>query len=95
MKVRKEVSLTPETYAIAARMPNFSQWVRIGLRAYDMKEDLATETMRRIRLARAVRHLASELREYALLVDKSFDKTVDDLIAKALNQTSLEEFDES
>lgn len=93
MKVRKEISLTPETYAIAARMPNFSQWVRIGLRAYDMKEDLATETMRRIRYAHAARHLASALREYALLVDESFDMSVDDLIAKAMNQTSLEEFE--
>ena len=93
MKVRKEISLTPETYAIAARMSNFSQWVRIGLRAYDLKEDLASETMRRMRYARAARHLASALREYALLVDESFDKTVDELIAKAMNQTSLEEFE--
>ena len=93
MKVRKEISLTPETYAIAARMANFSQWVRIGLRAYDMKEDLATEKRRRIRYAHAARHLASALREYALLVDESFDKSVDELIAKAMNQTTLEEFE--
>lgn len=93
MKVRKEVSLTPQTYEIAARMPNFSQWVRIGLRQYDMKEDLASETMRRMRYARAARHLASALREYALLVDPKFEQTVDDLIAKAMNQTSIEEFE--
>lgn len=93
MKVRKEVSLTPETYAIATRMHNFSQWVRIGLRQYDMKEDLASETMRRIRYARAARHLASALREYALLVDPKFEQSVEDLIAKAMNQTNLEEFE--
>jgi len=34
MKVRKEVSLTVETAQVANQMDNFSQWVRIGLRAY-------------------------------------------------------------
>ena len=93
MKVRKEISLTPETYAIAAGMPNFSQWVRIGLRAYNMNEDLATETMRRIRWANAARQLASALRDYAIAIDPDFEQTVDELIAKAMNQTSLEEFE--
>lgn len=93
MKVRKEVSLTPETYAIAASMPNFSQWVRIGLRAYNMNEDIATETMRRIRWASAARHLASAMRDYAIAIDPNFETSVDELIAKAMNQTSLEEFD--
>ena len=61
MKVRKEISLTPQTYEIAARMPNFSQWVRIGLREYKNGNNLAQETLRRIRFAQAALHLASEV----------------------------------
>ena len=95
MKVRKEISLTPQTYEIAARMPNFSQWVRISLRAYDMQEDVGSEMMLRIRWARAARHLASALCEYAVMVDPEFNLTPDDLIAKAMNQTSLDDYDEN
>ena len=86
MKVRKEVSLTPETYAIAAKMPNFSQWVRIGLRMYDMKEDLASETMRRMQWAHAARHLAATLVERAKEIDPNTDVTVDMLIKKAITK---------
>ena len=61
MKVRKEVSLTVETAEIANRMANFSQWVRIGLREYKNGNNLAQETLRRIRFAQAALHLASEV----------------------------------
>ena len=87
------VSLTDETFKIAASMPNFSQWVRIGLREHANGTDLASETMRRVRFAKAAYLLASTLREYALQVDPEFEQTVDDLVAKALNQTTLEEFE--
>ena len=93
MKVRKEVSLTPETYAIAAAMPNFSQWVRVSLRAYNVNGDVGSEMMLRIRWAKAARHLASALLDYAKQVDPDFDGTVDGLIAKAMNQMTLEEFE--
>jgi len=87
------VSLTAETAAIAAEMPNFSQWVRIGLREHANGTDLASETMRRVRFAKAAYLLASTLQEYALEVDPEFEQSVDDLVAKALNQTTLEEFE--
>jgi hypothetical protein len=61
MKVRKEVSLTVETAEIANRMNNFSQWVRVGLREYKNGNNLAAETLRRIRFAQAALHLASEV----------------------------------
>ena len=63
MKVRKEVSLTVETAEIANRMANFSQWVRVGLREYKNGNNLAQETLRRIRFAQAALHLASEIVE--------------------------------
>ena len=53
MKVQKMVSLDEMTAKIAQRMSNFSQWVRIGLRQYELQEDLASETMRRMRWAKA------------------------------------------
>ena len=49
MKVRKEISLTPETYAIASKMANFSQWVRVGLRNYRQDNDITTVMMQKVR----------------------------------------------
>jgi hypothetical protein len=92
MKKQKMVSLTDDTAEIASRMDNFSQWVRIGLREYANQNDLASETMRRIRWSKAAYMLASTLQEYAVTVDPEFSQTVDDLIARAMNQTTLEEF---
>ena len=92
MKKQKMVSLTDDTAEIASKMANFSQWVRIGLREHAIGNDLATETMKRIRWAKAAHMLASTLQEYAVTVDPNFDQTVDDLISKAMNQTTLEEY---
>ena len=63
MKVRREVSLTPDTYDVSMRMQNFSQWVRIGLREYKNGNNLAAETLRRIRYAQAALSLAAEVIE--------------------------------
>ena len=93
MKVQKMISLTPETAKIAENMQNFSMWVRIGLREYQHGTSLAEEARLRIRWAHAAQHLASALREYAVQIDPEFDQSVDDLIAKAMNQTKLEEFE--
>ena len=99
MKVRKEVSLTPETYAIAARMKNFSQWVRIGLRHYSSDNDITKEIMLRIRWAKAAHHLAAALVERALEIDpewtiKGYEQDpVAGLINQAYSQTTLEEFE--
>lgn len=93
MKVQKIVSLDEQTMAISQRMNNFSQWVRIGLRNYDRKEDLATETMRRIRWAKAAHMLAATIVEMSEAMDENYRGTVDELITKALNQKTLEEFE--
>ncbi|GAG80503.1 unnamed protein product [marine sediment metagenome] len=93
MKVRKEVSLTVETAHIANGMDNFSQWVRIGLRAYGLQEDIATQAMRVVRYRKACLHLASTLIDYATQIDPDYKGDVEELIAKALNQTTLEEFE--
>ena len=93
MKVRKEVSLTVETAQIAAQMDNFSQWVRIGLRAYGLQEDIATQAMRVVRYRKACLHLASTLIDYATQINPDYKGNVEEIIAKALNQTTLEEFE--
>jgi hypothetical protein len=92
MKVQKMVSLDEMTAKIAQRMSNFSQWVRIGLRQYELQEDLASETMRRMRWAKAAHTLAATLHEKALEIDENYGGTVEDLIARAMSQTTLEEF---
>ena len=93
MKVQKMISLTPETAKIAESMSNFSMWVRIGLRNYSHGTSLAEEARLRIRWAHAAQHLASTLHEYATKIDPEFEQTIDELIAKAMNQTKLEEFE--
>jgi hypothetical protein len=90
--VRKEVTLDLETWKIADKMTNFSQWVRIGLRNEQLGTDLATETRMRIRWAKAAHILASALIEYAQKVDPDFEEDVQAVVAKAMNQTTLEEY---
>jgi hypothetical protein len=92
MKVQKMVSLDEVTAKIAQRMSNFSQWVRIGLRQYELQEDLASETMRRMRWAKAAHMLAATIHEKALEIDEDYTGTVEDLITKAMEQRTLEEF---
>jgi hypothetical protein len=90
--IRKEVSLDLETWKIADNMDNFSQWVRIGLRNEGNGVDLATETRLRIRWAKAAHLLASALIEYAQKVDPEYSEDVQTIVAKAMNQTTLEEY---
>ena len=51
MKVQKTISLTPDTAAIADNMDNFSQWIRISLRAYRDNLSLGKEIRARTRWA--------------------------------------------
>ncbi len=69
MKVRREVSLTPDTYDISMNMQNFSQWVRIGLREFKSGNNLAHETLRRIRYAQAALTLAAEVIELRKMLE--------------------------
>ena len=94
MKVRKEVSLTVETAQIATQMDNFSQWVRIGLRAHKDKMSLGTEVRNRIKWAQCAQYLASFICDHPEL-SKGMEQH--DVIAMAMNhaqkQMSLEDFE--
>lgn len=97
MKVQKIVSLDEETMRISQRIDNFSQWVRIALRSYDNGEDLATETMRRIKWAKVANILAATIIEKSIEMDENFKGSLEELIAQAMKevqkQTSLRDFE--
>lgn len=97
MKVQKIVSLDERTMKISQRMDNFSQWVRIGLRNYELNEDMASETIRRMHWAQAAHLLAAAMVEHSIELDDEYEGTVQDLVTKAYqeakNQRTLEEFE--
>lgn len=97
MKVQKIVSLDEKTMRISQRMGNFSQWVRIGLRNYDLGEDMASETIRRIRWAKVAHLLAAAMIEHSIELDAEYKGTIDDLVGKAMvearSQSTLEQFE--
>ena len=78
-------------------MNNFSQWVRIALRSYENGEDLATETMRRIKWAKVANILAATIVEKSIEMDENYQGSLEELIARAMSevqkQTSLRDFD--
>lgn len=96
MKVRREVSLTPDTYEISMRMKNFSQWVRIGLREHKTGNNLATETLRRIRFANAALTLAAEVIELRKMLEIETDEDPTIVMGHVLHeqekQKTLEDF---
>tara|TARA_R100000655_G_scaffold106201_1_gene155212 strand:- start:1462 stop:1755 length:294 start_codon:yes stop_codon:yes gene_type:complete len=96
MKVRREVSLTPDTYEISMRMQNFSQWVRIGLREHKTGNNLATETLRRIRFANAALTLAAEVIELRKMLEIETDEDPTIVMGNVLHeqekQKTLEDF---
>ena len=97
MKVQKIVSLDENTMRISQRIDNFSQWVRIALRSYENGEDLATETMRRIKWAKVANILATTIIEKSIEMDVEYKGSVEELIASAMKevqkQTSLRDFE--
>ena len=97
MKVQKIVSLDEETMKISQKMNNFSQWVRIALRSYENGEDLATETMRRIKWAKVASIFAATIVEKSIEMDENYQGSIEDLIDKAMKevqkQTSLRDFE--
>ena len=78
-------------------MGNFSQWVRIALRSYENGEDLATETMRRIKWAKVASIFAATIVEKSIEMDENYKGSIEDLIDKAMKevqkQTSLRDFE--
>ena len=78
-------------------MDNFSQWVRMALRSYENGEDLATETMRRIKWAKVANIFAATIVEKSIEMDENYQGSIEDLIDKAMKevqkQTSLRDFE--
>ena len=97
MKVQKIVSLDESTMRISQKMDNFSQWVRMALRSYDNGEDLATETMRRIKWAKVASIFAATIIEKSIEMDENYQGSIEELIDKAMKevqkQTSLRDFE--
>jgi hypothetical protein len=97
MKVQKIVSLDESTMRISQKMDNFSQWVRMALRSYENGEDLATETMRRIKWAKVANIFAATIVEKSIEMDENYHGSIEDLIDKAMKevqkQTSLRDFE--
>ena len=97
MKVQKIVSLDENTMKISQKMGNFSQWVRISLRSYENGEDLATETMRRIKWAKVASIFAATIVEKSIEMDENYKGSIEELIARAMSevqkQTSLRDFE--
>jgi rRNA-processing protein FCF1 len=92
MKIQKMVSLDQATSQIAGEMKNFSKWVRDGLHAQSMGVDLASEYQLRVRWVGVARHLAATLIEYAKEMDSEYTGTVDEILADALKQLKIDEF---
>lgn len=92
MKVQKTISLTPDTATIADNMDNFSQWIRISLRAYRDNLSLGKEIRARTRWAQCALYLASYIGD----LDTN-DLTSDEVMTLANNhakkQMTLEEFE--
>ena len=82
---------------ISQKMNNFSQWVRIALRSYENGEDLATETMRRIKWAKVANILAATIVEKSIDMDENYQGSIEELIDQAMKevqkQTSLRDFE--
>tara|TARA_R110000824_G_scaffold138797_1_gene303628 strand:+ start:344 stop:598 length:255 start_codon:yes stop_codon:yes gene_type:complete len=82
---------------ISQKMNNFSQWVRIALRSYENGEDLATETMRRIKWAKVANIFAATIIEKSIDMDENYQGSIEELIDKAMKevqkQTSLRDFE--
>ena len=98
MKVQKIVSLDLETAELAARMTNFSAFVRRSLRAEAVGADVASEMALRARWAQCAHRLAELAFDYAKYRAKEMDvemkyETWQELEYDVFHQTSLEDFE--
>ena len=82
---------------ISQRMNNFSQWVRAALRSYENGDDLATETILRIKWVKVANIFAATIIEKSIEMDENYQGSIEELIAKAMKevqkQTSLRDFE--
>ena len=98
MKVQKIVSLDVETAELASNMTNFSAFVRASLRAEAVGMDIASESARRAKWARAAHTLAEMCFGYAkaLWEEDRVEATYENyeqLLYAVLEQTNLEDFE--
>jgi len=94
MKVQKTISLTPQTASIADRMHNFSQWIRISLRAYDDKLDIGSVMQDKIKWAQTAKYLAAIIESHPEICDGMNSHQLEQLgMDHARKQLLLEDFE--
>ena len=92
-RIKKEASLDLETWKIAQEIENYSEWTRQCLHAYASGSDFVTEGRLRLRWVGVARQLAQLVLDYAATIDPDHGQTIDTLIATAMQQTRVEEFE--
>ena len=94
MKVQKTISLTPNTAIIADRMENFSQWIRISLRAFDEKLDIGSVMQDKIKWAQTAKYLSAFIADHPEICDGMNAHQLEALgMNHARKQLLLEDFD--
>lgn len=94
MKVQKTISLTPTTAAIADKMDNFSQWIRISLRAYADNLDIGTVMRDKIKWAQTAKYLAAFIEQHPEICDGQNAQQLEYLgMEHARKQMTLEDFE--
>ncbi len=94
MKVQKTISLTPATAQIADTMDNFSQWIRISLRAYADDLDLGAVMQDKIKWAQTAKYLAAFIASHPEICDGMNSHQLEALgMDHARKQLLLEDFE--
>ena len=93
MKVQKTISLTPATASIADRIDNFSQWIRISLRAYDDNLDIGSVMRDKIKWAQTAKYLSAFIASHPEICDGMNEHQLEALgMDHARKQLLLEDF---
>ena len=94
MKVQKTISLTPATAQIADSIDNFSQWIRISLRAHSDGIALGTIKQQQSKLTQTAKYLASFIAEHPEICDGMNEYQLEALgMDHARKQLLLEDFE--
>ena len=94
MKVQKTISLTPATAAIADNMDNFSQWIRISLRAHADNLDIGTVMRDKIKWAQTAKYLAAFIEQHPEICEGQNAQQLEFLgMEHARKQMTLEDFE--
>lgn len=94
MKVQKTISLTPQTAAIAENIDNFSQWIRISLRAHADRLDIGSVMRDKIKWAQTAKYLSSFIAEHPEICEGMNAHQLEQLgMDHARKQLLLEDFE--